>query len=48
VDVVDRRQAAADVEELADPGLAGQVADGAAQELPVAAGEVGDRRICLP
>ena len=48
VGVVDRRQAAADVEELADPGLAGQVADGAVQELPVAAGQVGNRGIHLP
>jgi hypothetical protein len=42
VGVVGRRQAGADVEELADPGLAGQVADGADEELAGAAGDLDD------
>jgi hypothetical protein len=48
VGVVERRQPAPDVEELADPRLARQVANGAVQELPVAAGQVGDGGIHVP
>src|SRR6266571_1717196 len=44
VGVVGGRQAGADVQELADPRLAGQVPDRAAQERPVSAGEAGDVR----
>ena len=40
--VVGGGQPGADVQELADPGLAGQVADGVGQEPPAAAGDVGD------
>ena len=38
VGVARRRDAGADVEELPDPRLGGQVADGAAEERPVRAG----------
>jgi hypothetical protein len=45
VGVVGRRQPGADVEELADAFLGGQVADGPGQEGPVGASRGPDRRI---
>src|SRR5690606_39602736 len=44
VGVVHGRQARADVEELPDTGVLRQVADGAAQEVPVSAGVLHDLR----
>src|SRR5205823_14745369 len=44
VRVVGRRQAGADVEELPDPGLAGQVAHGPGEEPALQPGDVGDAR----
>ena len=42
VGVVSRGQAGADVEELPDPGLVGQVAHRASQETALQAGDMGD------
>jgi hypothetical protein len=42
VGIVGGGQAGADAQELADPGLAGQVGDGADQELAAAAGDLDD------
>jgi hypothetical protein len=46
--VVGGRQAAADVEELADPRLAGQVSDHAGEESPGGTSDLDDLRVYLP
>ena len=47
VGVVDGRQARADVQELADPRLKGQVAHGPGQERPASTGDVDDAGVDL-